>query len=543
MPITRNQASSTNGGEEDAFQRLLHTVASLQARSDEQSCQSEEAKRRFRLAEERHQEALRRAQERIEELQRQLEIIKGTRRGEASTQIEASLQIFWGQPFSQEIDETRVPPNFREIMVEPFDGSQDSHTHLQAFQMQITLRGVAMQWMATLPTRTIRTFNDLANAFTSQFAANKTKQLEVADLFDIRQAREESLKSYLARFNNATVRVNDPDPKFFIKVFQKGLRASPFSDSLALKRPSSMDEIRARRRIKLNGWQRNVHKPKKMRDCMDYVKKCDKCQRFAEGHRAPPENLHHVTSPWPFFKWGVDILGPFPPAPGQVRFLIVAVDYFTKWVEAKPVATITAEKVKKFYWKKIICRFGIPAEIVSDNGTQFASKGTADFCKGLKIKQVFTSVEHLQSNGQAEAANKIILRGLRKRLEEAKGRWAEELPQVLWSYHTTPHSTTNETPFRLTFGIEAMILVEIGEPSPRTALFEPSRNEEELRANLDLVQEAREIAHVKEYAIKARADTILGRTFQRQGAYKLESLEKKALPRTWNAASLRMYYS
>ncbi|RDX69457.1 hypothetical protein CR513_51431, partial [Mucuna pruriens] len=147
-------------------------------------------------------------------------------------------------------------------MVEPFDGSQDPHAHLQAFQAQMyisegddklscklfpgTLKGVAMQWMATLPPRTIRTFSDLANAFTSQFAANKKKQLEVADLFDIRQAKEEGLKSYLARFNTATVRVNDPDQKFFIKAFQKGLRASPFSDSLALKRPSSMAEIRAR---------------------------------------------------------------------------------------------------------------------------------------------------------------------------------------------------------------------------------------------------------------------------------------------------------
>ncbi|RDX85668.1 Retrovirus-related Pol polyprotein from transposon opus, partial [Mucuna pruriens] len=232
------------------------------------------------------------------------------------------------------------------------------------------------------------------------------------------------------------------------------------------------------------------------RDCMDYVKKCDKCQKFAEGHKAPPENLHHVMSPWPFFKWGVDILGPFPPAPGQVKFLIVAVDYFTKWIEAEPVATITAERVKRFYWKKIVCRFGIPAEIVFDNGTQFASKATAEFCQGLKIKQ---------SNGQAEAANKVILRGLRKRLEEAKGRWAEELHQVLWSYHTTTHSSTNETPFHLTFGTEAMIPVEIGEPSPRTTLFEPSRNEEELRANLDLIQEVREIAHVKEYAVIARA--------------------------------------
>ncbi|RDX82659.1 Tf2-9, partial [Mucuna pruriens] len=304
-------------------------------------------------------------------------------------------------------------------------------------------------------------------------------------------------------------------------------------------------------------------------DCMDFVKRCDKCQRFAEDHKAPPERLHSVMAPWPFHKWGVDILGPFPVAPGQLKFLIVAVDYFTKWVEAEPVATISAERIKRFFWKKIACRFGIPAEIVSNNGMQFSSKVTAKFCE-----------EHPQSNDQAEAANKVILRGIRKRLEEAKGRWADELPQVLWSYHTTPHSTTNETPFRLTYGTEAMIPVEIGEPSPCKAFFEPGANEEELRANLDLLQEIREIAHVKEYAAKAKvarkyderlvprrfkvADLVLRRVTRKgeankltppwegpfkiteevgRGAYRLEHLDGKKVPRTWNAASLRMYYS
>ncbi|RDX85862.1 hypothetical protein CR513_32889, partial [Mucuna pruriens] len=100
----------------------------------------------------------------------------------------------------------------------------------------------------------------------------------------------------------------------------------------------------------------------------------------------------------------------------------------------------------------------------------------------------------LPPNGQAEAANSVILRGLWRRLEEAKGRWAEELPQVLWSYHTTPNYSTNETPFRLTFSIEVVILVEIGEPSPKTALIQSTENEDELRVNLDLLQEAREVA-------------------------------------------------
>ncbi|RDX62707.1 hypothetical protein CR513_58928, partial [Mucuna pruriens] len=77
-----------------------------------------------------------------------------------------------------------------------------------------------------------------------------------------------------------------------------------------------------------------------------------------------------------------------------------------------------------------------------------------------------------------------------KKLEEVKGRWAEELPQVLWSYHTTPpHSTTQETPFRLMFEIDAVILIEIDELSPRAIFFQPAQNEEEIRANLDLLQE------------------------------------------------------
>ncbi|RDX80912.1 Gypsy retrotransposon integrase-like protein 1, partial [Mucuna pruriens] len=258
-------------------------------------------------------------------------------------------------------------------------------------------------------------------------------------------------------------------------------------------------------------------------DCMNFVKKCDKCQRFVEGYKASPEKLHTMTSPWPFCQWGVDILGPFPLAPGQVKFLIVAVDYFTKWVEAEPVAAISAEKVKKFLWKRIICRFGLPAIIVSDNGTQFASKTTTEFCQGLGIKQIFTSVEHPQTNGQAEAANKVILRGLRRRLKEAKGRWVEELPQVLWSYHTTPHSSTNETPFRLVFGTEAVIPVEIGEPSLRTKFLEPEANENELRANLDMVQEIRETTHIREFAIKARVAKLY---------------DRKAIPRNFKSQDL-----
>jgi len=105
----------------------------------------------------------------------------------------------------------------------------------------------------------------------------------------------------------------------------------------------------------------------------------------------------------------MDIIGPFAPGKGQVKFLIVAVDYFSKWIEEEPLATITANQVQRFVWKNIICRYGIPHTIITDNGGQFIDKGLADFYHNLNITHITSSVEHPQTNGQAEAAKMIIL--------------------------------------------------------------------------------------------------------------------------------------
>jgi len=97
-------------------------------------------------------------------------------------------------------------------------------------------------------------------------------------------------------------------------------------------------------------------------------------KRHADWHKAPPEELRSIYSPWPFHTWGIDILGPFPLAIRQMKYLIVTIEYFTKWIEAEPVAQITAHKVQHFVWKNIVCRFGVPRRLVSENGTQFASQ-------------------------------------------------------------------------------------------------------------------------------------------------------------------------
>ncbi|KAL0394717.1 UNVERIFIED_CONTAM: hypothetical protein Slati_4437900 [Sesamum latifolium] len=137
----------------------------------------------------------------------------------------------------------------------------------------------------------------------------------------------------------------------------------------------------------------------------------------------------------------MDIVRPFPVASGQRKFLLVAIDYFTKWVKAEPLARITEEEVMKFIWKNIVCHFGVPREIISDNGRQFQGRRIHEWCQGLHIKQRFTSVAHPQSNGQVEVTNRILVQGIKRRLERVGGNWTEELTSVLWAYRTTPRGS------------------------------------------------------------------------------------------------------
>nr|GEV17168.1 reverse transcriptase domain-containing protein [Tanacetum cinerariifolium] len=206
----------------------------------------------------------------------------------------------------------------------------------------------------------------------------------------------------------------------------------------------------------------------------------------------------------PFYKWGIDIAGPFPEGPGKVKFLIVAMDYFTKWIEAKAVATITGGQVKKFIWDNIICRFGIPGKIISDNGKQFADNPFKDWCDKLHITQRFTSVKHPQSNGLVERANRSLGEGIKARLGEGNKNWVEELSHVLWAYGTMIKSSHGDTPFSLTYGTEAVIPTEIGMPTYRTVAVDVVNNDEELRLNLDLLEERRERAAVCEARAKSK---------------------------------------
>ncbi|KAL6225803.1 hypothetical protein ACLB2K_004652 [Fragaria x ananassa] len=222
--------------------------------------------------------------------------------------------------------------------------------------------------------------------------------------------------------------------------------------------------------------------------------RCRKCHLHAMGIHSPP----------PFAQWGLDLIGILPTAPGQFKYAIVAVDYYTKWVEAEPLAKITTECVKNFLMKNIYCRFGVSETIVTDNGTQFNNSNLIEFTKDMNTKIVFSSVAHPQTNGQVEAVNKIIKKLLKKKLDDAKGLWAQKLPEVLWAIRTTATEATGETPFSMAFGTEAVLPVETLIPSGRVENFDAATNKEGLRLNVDLVEERRDMADMHNQVYKQR---------------------------------------
>nr|XP_027100416.1 uncharacterized protein LOC113719406 [Coffea arabica] len=140
-------------------------------------------------------------------------------------------------------------------------------------------------------------------------------------------------------------------------------------------------------------------------DAQILVLSCPSCQHHTPEHHQPTNFMVPITSPWPFEQWGTDIIGPFPRATGGYAYIMVAIDYFTKWVETEALKSITNQAIQKFFWKHIVCRFGLSQIIIFDNGKQFVDNPFKAWCGELGIKQHFTSVEHPQTNGQAENFN------------------------------------------------------------------------------------------------------------------------------------------
>jgi hypothetical protein len=201
-----------------------------------------------------------------------------------------------------------------------------------------------------------------------------------------------------------------------------------------------------------------------MFDADSIVRRCEGCQFFCPPEICVISSVVDHTHYLAFSTWGLDLVGPFKKAKGGFTHIFVAVDKFTKWVEVKSVASVTASKVVEFI-RVIMYRFGMPNNIITDNGTQFTVREFKDFCVDSDININYASVSHLQSKGQIECSNGMILQGLNPiifyRLKPYAGKWIKEFPSVLWALRTTLSCAIGHTPFSLVYRSEAMLPTEV----------------------------------------------------------------------------------
>ena len=228
----------------------------------------------------------------------------------------------------------------------------------------------------------------------------------------------------------------------------------------------------------------------------------------------PAENQTPILSPWPSSQWGIDIVGLLQMGKGQVWFTVIAVDYFTKWAEAESLAAINKKKMEHFAKWNIISRFGIPRVLISDNRRQFNIPVFRQFCSNYGISSHYSSPEHQQANGQAEATNRIVLQSIKTQRELAKELWVEELLILMWAYRTTPWAPTGKTPFSLTFEFEAVVPIEVDLPFFRTGNFQATENDEVQRQELDLVKEKQDRALIRAASYKQRTSQYSNKKFK-----------------------------
>ncbi|KAI5323058.1 hypothetical protein L3X38_032130 [Prunus dulcis] len=217
--------------------------------------------------------------------------------------------------------------------------------------------------------------------------------------------------------------------------------------------------------------------PTMLKDCINYSKGCEACQRHGPIQQAPSVPMNPVVKPWPFRGWAMDLIGKIYPASSQQHcFIIVATDYFTKWVEAKPIKTTTSQEIITFIEEQIIQRFGIPESITTDRGSSFISRDMLDMAEAFKFKLLQSTPYYAQANGQAESSNKVIINIIRKMLEKNPKQWHEKLSETLWAYRTSKREATGMTPYALTYGHDAILPMEIAIHINRPAMGPKPKN-------------------------------------------------------------------
>ncbi|CAL8174674.1 unnamed protein product [Prunus armeniaca] len=200
--------------------------------------------------------------------------------------------------------------------------------------------------------------------------------------------------------------------------------------------------------------------PTMVKDCMDYMKKCQACQFHANFIHHPPEPLHPTIASWPFDAWGLDV------------------------AEDVPLKEVKKENVVNFIKVNIIHWYGVPRYIITDNGKPFSNRLMDKLCEDFGFKQCNSSMYNAPANGLAEAFNKTLCNLLKKVVGITKKDWHERINEALWAYRTTYRMPTQATPYSLVYGVEAVLPLESQIPSLRMAVQEGLTDEENAKLRL-----------------------------------------------------------
>jgi hypothetical protein len=244
--------------------------------------------------------------------------------------------------------------------------------------------------------------------------------------------------------------------------------------------------------------------------------------------------LQPVLPDFPFSKWGLDFIGPInPPSSAGQIFILTTTDYFTKWTEVVPLRHSQDEHVISFLETNIFSRFGIPLEIITDNGPAFISAKLTQFLAKLGVKHFTSSSYYPQGNGQAESTNKNLVRIIKRLIEDKPRQWHTLLTYALWEDHTTTKVSTGCTPFQLVYGQEAILPTEMELSSLRLMLQIEELNSSNVPQRINALLALEEQRMFSLENIKRRQQTVKKYFNKRAKAVKFKVNEKVLL---WDSA-------